>query len=432
MERQNSSYRWVVLACILLDYFLIVIQRTAPGLISDKLMTDFHVTAATIGVLASIQFLAYAGLQIPVGILSDRYGPNGFLILGTLLNGFGTLLYSLAAHESILLIARLLVGIGDATIWINVVLILGNWFRAKEFVKLIGLAGVSGSLGFLVATAPFSEWIAMAGWRVPFLTSGIVLILTSGLLFYVLVWNLKRRFPEMSGSHSAAAADAMVKKKRDKVMTVLRRILGNRQSWATFLCHFGLVGTYVGFIGSWAVPYGMNVYGMSRSGASGLAMAGLIGALVGGPLATLLASRLPSMKRPYAIVHAVVFLSWMAIYLWGGKPPLVMATLLFVLIGFGNGSSALTFAVVRDSFDIREVGVASGFANTGGFLSAILLPSLFGRVLDHLAGSGTITGYHQGFLIPALFALVGLAGALLLREKVDENERGEEGTVPSK
>lgn len=423
MERQNSSYRWVVLACILLDYFLIVIQRTAPGLISDQLMADFHVTAATIGVLASIQFLAYAGLQIPVGILSDRYGPNGFLIIGTLLNGFGTLLYSLAGHESVLLVARLLVGIGDATIWINVVLILGQWFRAKEFVKLIGLAGVSGSLGFLVATAPFSEWIAKAGWRAPFLTSGILLILCGGLLYFVLIGNLKRRTPGKMGAPSPAAADAKVKQERDKVTAVLRRILANRQSWAAFLCHFGLVGTYVGFIGSWAVPYGMHVYGMSRSGASGLTMAGLIGALAGGPLATSLASRFGSMKRSYAIVHAIVFLSWMAIYLWGGKPPIAVATVLFVLIGFGNGSSALTFAVVRDSFDIREVGVASGFANTGGFISAILLPSLFGRVLDRFAGSGAIAGYHQGFLIPAVFALIGLAGALLLREKMDKLER---------
>ncbi|TJY41750.1 MFS transporter [Cohnella pontilimi] len=422
MERQNSSYRWVVLTCILLDYFLIVIQRTAPGLISDQLMADFHVTAAAIGVLASIQFLAYAGLQIPVGILSDRYGPNGFLIAGTLLDGFGTLLYSLAAHESILLIARLLVGIGDAAIWISVVLILGQWFRAKEFVKLIGLAGVSGSLGFLVATAPFSEWIAMAGWRAPFLTSGIVLILFGGLLYYVLIWNLKRQPLRESSNHSAVAANAKINRERDKVTVVLRRILANRQSWATFLCHFGLVGTYVGFIGSWAIPYGMHVYGMSRSGASGLVMAGLVGALVGGPLATWLAARFGLMKRLYTIFHVVVFLSWMVIYLWNGKPPVTIATVLFVLIGLGNGSSALTFAVVRDSFNIREVGVASGFANTGGFVSAILLPSLFGRVLDHFEGSGTITGYHQGFLIPVVFALFGLAGALLLREKMDNLE----------
>ena len=73
---------------------------------------------------------------------------------------------------------------------------------------------------------------------------------------------------------------------------MLRRIFSNRQAWATFLCHFGLVGTYVGFIGSWAVPYGMHVYGMTRSDASQLIMIGLIGAIIGAPLTSWIASRL--------------------------------------------------------------------------------------------------------------------------------------------
>ena len=60
-----------------------------------------------------------------------------------------------------------------------------------------------------------------------------------------------------------------------------------------------------------------------------------------------------------------------------------MLIILFFIIGYGNGASALTFAIVRQSFDIKEVGVVSGFANTGGFLSAVLLPSIFGKVLDH-------------------------------------------------
>lgn len=75
MEKQNSSYRWVVFATVLFAYLLIVSQRTAPGLISDQLMKDFNVTASTIGLLTSIQFLAYAGLQVPIGILSDRFWP---------------------------------------------------------------------------------------------------------------------------------------------------------------------------------------------------------------------------------------------------------------------------------------------------------------------------------------------------------------------
>jgi sugar phosphate permease len=417
LEKQNSRYRWVVFATVLLTYFLIVTQRTAPGLISDQLMKDFNVTASTIGLLTSIQFLAYAGFQIPIGILSDRFGPNLFLIGGALLNGLGTLVYSIAPNEFVLLLARLLVGMGDATIWVNLVLILSQWFKVKEFVGLLGLAGMAGSLGSLVATVPFSAWIALTGWRSSFFTMGIILFLCGILLYFVLV-----KKPRQLIKNDSVTKKSSVKMvhKREKTLTMLRRIFSDRQAWATFLCHFGLVGTYVGFIGSWAVPYGMHVYGMTRSGASQLIMMGLFGAIIGAPLTSWISSRLESIKRPYIIVHMIVFFSWVAFLLFSGKPSFSMLILLFFIIGYGNGSSSLTFAVVRKSFAMKEVGVISGFANTGGFLSAVLLPSIFGKVLDHFHSAESSVGYHYGFMIPVIFSLVGLIGGILIKEQRQE------------
>ncbi|PLS01479.1 MFS transporter [Neobacillus cucumis] len=421
MEKQTSKYRWVVFVSILFAYFLIVSQRTAPGLISDQLMKDFHLTAATIGLLTSIQFLAYAGFQVPIGILSDRFGPNYFLIIGALLNGIGTLIYSLAPNEYFLLFARLLAGLGDATIWVNLVLILSQWFRVKEFVGLLGIAGMSGSFGFLLATVPFSAWISLSGWRTPFFITGIILVLSAILLYYVLEKKAKQLFKNDS-------VKAKQKKPREKTIVVLRRIFSSRQAWAAFFSHFGLVGTYVGFIGSWAVPYGMHVYDMSRSQSSQLIMIGLIGALVGAPLTSWISSKFDSIKRPYVVVHTIAVISWLVLF-YSGKPPYYMLVIIFLLIGYGNGSSSLTFAVVRKSFDIKEVGVVSGFANTGGFLSAVLLPSIFGKVLDHFHTSSASVGYHYGFIIPVIFSMVGLLGGILIKEKRQEAKQPSEITA---
>jgi len=411
LDKQNSRYRWVVFTTVLFAYLLIVSQRTAPGLISDQLMKDFSVTASTIGLLTSIQFLAYASLQIPIGILSDRFGPNIFLILGTILNGLGTLIYSIAPNESFLLIARLMVGIGDATIWVNLVLILSVWFKVNQFVGLLGIAGMTGSLGFLLATVPFSAWITWAGWRIPFFTVGIILCLWGVLLYFVLIKKPeqmdKQRLPDKKPIEKVA-------RKREKTMVLLKRIFSDRQAWATFLCHFGAVGTYVGFIGSWAVPYGMNVYDMTRAHASQFIMIGLIGAIIGAPLTSWISGRLGSIKKPYLIIHSVIFVSWLAFLLTSGKPPYAMLVVLFFLIGYGNGASALTFIIVRKSFDIKIVGLVSGFANTGGFLSAVLLPSVFGKVLDHFGAADV--GYHYGFVIPVIFSIIGLIGGVLIME----------------
>lgn len=385
-------------------------------------MKDFNVTASTIGLLTSIQFLAYASLQVPIGLLSDRYGPNIFLIAGTTLCGLGTFIYSLAGNEYILLLARLTVGIGDAAIWVNLVLILSQWFKVKEFVGLLGLAGMSGSLGFLLATVPFSAWITLSGWRAPFFIMGIALCLCGSLLYFVLVKKPQKIIKDYS-----AIGSKKKERQRGNTLVMLRSLLANRQAWATFFCHFGAVGTYVGFIGSWAVPYGMNVYEMTRGSASQLIMVGLIGAMIGAPLTSWFSSRYGSIKRPYIVVHLIILISWAAFVAFGGKPPVFMLIILFLLIGYGNGASTLTFAAVRQSFPMKEVGVVSGFANTGGFLSAVLLPSIFGKVLDHYQISGGHVGYHYGFIIPVIFACLGLIGGLLIKEeRVEEKQQSEQ------
>lgn len=381
-------------------------QRTAPGLITDQLISDFNVTATTIGLLSSIQFFVYTTLQIPMGIFVDRYGPNLFLISGAFLTGIGTIIYSLSKYELILFLGRILTGIGDATIWVSLVLILSQWFNKKDFSRLIGVAGMTGSLGFLLATVPFSAFVHSKGWRMSFLSVGILLCLIAILLYVVLVKKPSQRFFEKT------------ELRNERTMDILRRIFSTRQAWALFMCHFGVVGGYIGFIGSWAVPYGMDMYGMSRLDASQLIMISLIGALIGAPMIGWLSGRLEKIKLPYIVFHIIIFMCWSTFLLFKGQPPYALLIILFFVIGFGFGSNSLTFSAVRLSFPIKESGLVSGFANTGGFLSAVLLPSIFGKVLD-LSQSSTgevVAGYFYGFITPVLFSLVGLVGVLLLRE----------------
>ena len=417
MENQNNSYRWIVFGVVLFTYFMSVSQRTAPGLITDTLINEFTISASIMGIMASIQFLAYAGLQIPVGILSDRYGPNLFLILGTLLNGIGTLLYSLAPNEIVLLIARFLVGTGDSAIWINLILILSQWFKAKEFVGLLGIAGFSGSMGSLMASVPFSAWIELSGWRASFFTVGIILCVMAVLLYFVLILK-----PGQTIKNPLAVQKNRAKmgKNHEKTVKILLKIFSDRQAWATFLCHFGLVGTYIGFIGSWAVPYGLTVYGLTLPEASRLIMVGLIGAMIGSPLTSWIATHLYPIKRTYMAVHLMVFICWIIFYLFGGKPPVNVVIVLYFIIGYGSGASSLTFAIVRQSFDTKVVGVVTGFANTGGFISAILLPGIFGKILDRFNPEISYAGYHYGFLIPILFSMLGVVGGFLVKDQQKE------------
>ena len=186
--------------------------------------------------------------------------------------------------------------------------------------------------------------------------------------------------------------------------------------------HIEYSRAYVGFISSWAVPYGMTMHGMTRSAASELIMIGLFGALIGAPLTSWISSRLETIKLPYIIVQMIVLLCWSCFLLFKGQPPLYLLLVLFFIIGFGYGASALTFAAIRQSFPISESGIVSGFANTGGFLSAVLLPTIFGNILNHFeSGSGSIAdGYFYSFITPVFFSLIGLFGVICIKEKVKD------------
>jgi MFS family permease len=411
LEKQKSKFRWIVFISVLFTYLIMSVQRTAPGLITDQLMVEYQLTASTVGILASIHFFIFTSLQIPMGILVDRYGPDRILFIGSLLTGIGISIYSCSPNEYILLFARVLTGTGDATVWISIVLILSEWFQKNEFTRIIGFAGMTGSIGFLMATVPLSAWIDQNGWRIPFFTIGILLVLCFITLYFVLF-----KLPAQLLLKNTIDNERTI---REGLLQQLKRVFTNRQTLALFFCHFGIVGGFIGFISSWAVPFGIEIYGMSRSEASQMIMTGLFGAIFGAPLASWLSSRLGTIKQLYVFIHILVVSSWFVFLIFRGQPPIILLYFLFILIGFGFGSSVLTFAIVRKHFSIYDSGVVSGVANTGGFLSAVLLPTIFGTILgyfqqttDHLTH-----GYFVAFISPVIFSLLGLIGICFVREK---------------
>jgi MFS family permease len=411
LEKQKSKFRWIVFISVLFTYLIMSVQRTAPGLITDQLMVEYQLTASTVGILASIHFFIFTSLQIPMGILVDRYGPDRILFIGSLLTGIGISIYSCSPNEYILLFARVLTGTGDATVWISIVLILSEWFQKNEFTRIIGFAGMTGSIGFLMATVPLSAWIDQNGWRIPFFTIGILLVLCFITLYFVLF-----KLPAQLLLKNTIDNERTI---REGLLQQLKRVFTNRQTLALFFCHFGIVGGFIGFISSWAIPFGIEIYGMSRSEASQMIMTGLFGAIFGAPLASWLSSRLGTIKQLYVFIHILVVSSWFVFLIFRGQPPIILLYFLFILIGFGFGSSVLTFAIVRKHFSIYDSGVVSGVANTGGFLSAVLLPTIFGTILgyfqqttDHLTH-----GYFVAFISPVIFSLLGLIGICFVREK---------------
>jgi MFS family permease len=396
----QAKRAWKLWAVVSMAYLLIVSQRTAPGIITDQLLAEFQLSGSALGLMSGIQFFMYMALQIPVGLWGDKYGPTLFLLLGVACNGLGTLLYSMAHSVGLLFAGRALVGLGDAMIWVNCVLVLSLVFsRKQDFSVALGWSGAMGSLGGMLTTMPLAWWITQSGWRMPFAVMGCIL-----LGHALIMWFMFRRYPVSAPDGMQAGPEGMV--------SILREVLFQKRSWPPFFCHFGLVGTYAGFTGLWAVPFLLDTYHVNRTGAAGILAVGLIGAIVGGPFSGWLAEKAGECRKPYIAIHTMNMMLWLLL-VFAAHPPLWLTYAVFFLLGFAMGGSMLTFASIRETFPATQVGVLSGLANTGGFLSAVLLPPLMGNVLD-MFGMHEASSYQIAFLIPCLFVALGVFGAYRL------------------
>jgi nitrate/nitrite transporter NarK len=299
--------------------------------------------------------------------------------------------------------SRVVVGFGDALIWLNIVTVLARWFSYGVFGRVLGITAMAGNVGALVATVPLAVWIDAVGWRIPFVVMGSILISLAGVSGVI--------FNRLTPAHPDWKAQSANVPWRD-VLGSGRRIV------MVSLAHFGLMGPFLGFVSLLAVPYLRQNYHFSEVAAGTFLGFGLLGSLVGGPVAGILADRF-RVARPYQVIAAVNLTGWATIVVWPSHLPLVVLGLVFSVLGMANGASVLTFAAVRERYPSHAVGLASGVANTAGFLSAVLVPVLMGLALS----SHHASQIELAVVLP--FALIGLMATLAMSYRHKKSQKQE-------
>ncbi len=456
--------RWWIWSILAICYLVVYFQRIAPGVVADRLMADFAVGGAAVGLLTSIYFYLYAAMQIPSGVLADTLGVRYTVSIGILLAGVGSLLFGMAPTLELAYAGRFLVGFGVAVVFVVTLKFQGDWFRAKEFGTVSGLLMLVGNLGAVTATTPVAVMAQTLGWRLSFVVIGAVTCVVGVAAW---VWVRDRpadmglpsigeveaatvpddgsaspaggsasvsiargrppltQYPAGSAGVSPAPVDALPSEARLPFWTGAGIVWRSRQTWMGSLAHFGLIGSFLTFNGLWAVPYLMHVYGMDRLRAANLLLVASVGLLVSAPLIGYASDNLLRSRRlPIVALGAISCGVWLTMALWnGGKPPVWALYPLFGALGFCGGIVALILAGVKEANPPALSGLAMGTANSG-FLSAALLQPTVGYLLDSywqgdvLAGARVypLAGYQVMLAILAAFALLGLVGAWQMKE----------------
>lgn len=408
------SLAWRVWGIGALLYLMAFFQRVAPAVMTDALMREFHIGAAALGNLSALYFYSYVAMQIPTGIIADRWGPRRLLSFGALVAGIGALLFALAPSMLLVGTGRFLIGGSVAVAFVGVLQLTNNWFPPRYYAMAAGLVLFVGILGAVCAGPPLRILVDHFGWRATILVSSLATFAIAAA-----IWIQVRDFPCDKGYCDwTPSGQVRSPPERLSVLAGLREVLRHRNTLLIFLIPGGVVGPVLAFSGLWGVPYLTTHHALSPTWASALTTTLLVAWALGGPFFGWLSDHTGRRKSLYIAGCALTLAGWaIAIYVKNLPLPALLAVL--IITGFSSGCMIISFAFVKESVPAALSGTATGLINMGVMTGPMLLQPLVGWVLD-LHWSGQIEegvrrygleAYQTGFSL--MIAWTALAVVLL-------------------
>jgi MFS family permease len=410
---------WMIWGIGALFYLIAFFQRVAPAVMTDALMREFQIGAATLGNLSALYFYSYVAMQIPTGIIADRWGPRRLLSSGALVAGIGTLLFALAPGMLLVGTGRFLVGGSVAVAFVGLLQLSNNWFPPRTYSLAAGMALFVGIIGATCAGPPLRLMVEAYGWRSTILASSLVTFAIAAA-----IWLVVRDYPHEKGFADWRVRDEKpARGKRLTVMAGLGQVLRYRNTGLLFLAPGGVVGPVLTFSGLWGVPYLTTHRDLNPAQAAMLTTTLLVAWAIGGPFFGWLSDHTGRRKSVYIVGCAVSLAGWMVAF-YAGHLQLAALVAVLVITGFSSGCMIISFAFVKESVPAALSGTATGVVNMGVMSGPMLLQPLVGWVLD-LRWSGTLAqgiriygqaDYQAGFALMIAWTVLALVLLCFTRE----------------
>jgi MFS family permease len=408
-------------------YLLAFFHRVAPAVITGELMGDFQINAAALGNLSAFYFYSYVAMQIPTGILADRWGPRRLLSLGALLAALGAVMFALAPGIAWAAAGRLLIGGSVAVAFVCLLTLAANWFQSRHFAMVSGLALFCGIIGAVFAGIPLRLSTDLFGWRNTMLFSAAITFVVG-----VGTWLFVRDYPHQKGfqdftTHPSTPAG----KSRSGILADILHVFTYRNIGLLFLIPGGIVGCILTFSGLWGVPYLTTLHGVSPAQAATLTSALLVAWALGGPFFGWMSDRVNNRKTIYLLGCGISVAGWALLVVIRDISLFQLVPILLVT-GFSSGCMIISFAFAKESVPTHLAGTVSGVINMGVMMGPMILQPAVGWVLDRMWTGDLQMGvrvydlaaYRSGFGL--MLAWIGVSLLLLFftqetgcRQRVD-------------
>ncbi|QJY49807.1 MFS transporter [Pseudonocardia broussonetiae] len=410
---------WAVWAVALAAYLVGVMHRTSFGVAGLEAADRFGAAPAVLSGFVVLQLLVYASLQIPVGVLLDRFGAQRLVVAGALTMAAGQVVLALATSLPLAIAARLLVGTGDALTFISVLAVVNAWFPARRVPLLTQLTGLLGQLGQVLSALPLAALLYGPGWTPAFLSAAGL-----GVFVAIAVLVVVRNRPPGAPPPPAAPSPREI-------------VDGLKKSWREPGTRLGL-WTHMGtqFSGTvfallWGVPYLVAGQGFSSGQASALLTVFVGVGILAGPLFGEFTARHP-LRRSWLVLTVIGLTAgaWTVVLLVPPPAPGWLLVVLVVVLALGGPGSMIGFDYARTFNPGHRQGTAVGIVNIGGFLASLLVAQAVGVVLGLSSGGYSPEAFRLAWTVQYVVWAFATAGILVARRRARRKLAADGVVVP--
>jgi sugar phosphate permease len=397
---RNLLFIFVLLSAL---YLLSQFYRVSNAVIAPDLIKDLGLNAETLGILGGAFFYCFALLQIPMGPMLDRIGPSKVVSYSVLVSALGAFLFGMGESFATVLIGRILVGVGMASVLVGAMKVFVLHFPPRRFATLVGTIVAVGTLGNILAASPLAYFSSRIGWRLTFIIVGGI----TALLAFLSLWVLGGKGGGDEKPHPAPSA-----KQELGILRQMGMILGSLSFWQIGFLALFRFGTFIGLQGLWLGPYLIQIKGYSAVEAGNMLILVALGSIIGGPIAGRLSDQVFQSRKWVALVGLSLYS--LSLFPLTGilkvQSSMWLCLVLFA-IGLFTNCGLLLFSHAKDLFPASISGTVTSFVNFFTMTGAAVFMPLLGKVIESFPRTGNsfpAEAYHAAFLICFLGMTAGL------------------------
>lgn len=399
-------YTVILFLALSVVYMMVFIQSIVMTVAANDIMRDMNLTPASLGFLGSSYSYAYVPVMLFSGLIAAHYGPRLTLGVGFAVSGMGGLLFACSTSYALALVGRCLVGMGLATTMTSAFTLFSRWYRPESFSRLTAVFFTIGGMGAYVAAAILPPLNSAWGWR------GMFLFLAVVTLGYSLLNFLVVRDQPPVGFNPAVTERESELSIRD-LCANFRTVAKSLDFWRIAVWFGTVVGSYLAFIGLWAMPYLKDVYGFSHTKAGHITSMAAFGFIIFTPIIAWVCESVVKSHRICLGLLGLMETALFSVVVWriDRFSDIELYIVMFVVGVVLYAPGAIGYGASRALFGARMTGMTGGVFGASVFLGGALLQVLCGWLLEYALEREWTNGQAYALAFVPI-AVCGVAAAI--------------------